>query len=79
MRIDHRSIRSYLTIRSHRYPPVEIVFCGKRWSCDLAGVRRLLAIGLRPDSFELLGLIADAYHCSVEELMRLAVESEVQP
>lgn len=59
--------------------PIEIHYCGKRWIFTLPAVARLLRIGLTPEAYAMLGLVADAYRCTVPELMRRAVESEVQP
>lgn len=57
---------------------IEIHYAGKRWRFDLAAVARLLRIGLTPAGYEMLALVADAYHTNVAELMERALESEVQ-
>ena len=55
---------------------VEIIYAGRRWRVSLASVRSILREGLTPLYIEILALTADAWTCSIPELMALAMAME---
>jgi len=55
------------------HPTVTIFYDSRRWRISLASVQSLIESGLTPIEYEFLDLTADAWGCTIPELMELAL------